>query len=160
MKNKITLAFATFFTVASFQGYAAEDMTVKTLELQIRRLDDIVRRIREENDRLKRDMRTLQRHVDKLEETNDKTQKKANDLQDEILKIGNTQIANLKANQQKLYDNYGILNWGTEKRDCEGLGKHQQIKVTQSNDGNYTLRYLCYDGRALHLGTEVHQPPE
>ena len=157
MKNKIIPAVG--FALVSGFATQANAMDAGAAELHIKRLDDIISRVRSQNDEILKNMRALERHADEVEKENKELHKKLDEVVDEILKVRNTDIANLKANQQAIYDDYKNLNWGTEKRDCPGIGKHQQIKNTQSADGNYTLRYLCYDGRTLHLGTEVHQPP-
>ena len=141
-----------------FVSFSAHAMD-KEAELHIRRLEDIISRVRKENSQILTDTRALQRYMEKLEKENKEINRKLQEAEDAMLKLQNTDISSLKANQQKLYDNYGLLDWGTEKRNCPGIGKHQQVKNVQSKDGNYTLRYLCFDGRALHLGTEVHQPP-
>ena len=63
-----------------------------------------------------------------------------------------------KANKH-ISDETKVWNWGHLSRNCKGIGEHQQIQSVKSSDGKLTLRYLCFDGKALHLGTEVNVAP-
>jgi uncharacterized protein YlxW (UPF0749 family) len=128
-------------------------------ESQILRLDEALRHVREENEQLVKDIRGLQRTFADMQKEQAALNRKLESLLDALAKTENTDISNLKAGLQKLYDDYQQLNWGRDKRDCDSLASHQQIRITQSPDGNYSLRYLCFDGELLHIGTEVHQPP-
>lgn len=130
------------------------------LMVQFKRYDQLIYEMQQENERLMREMRTMQRTNDELTKQVTDLQGRVNKFADDLLKVENIEIRNLQAGQQKLFDQLPILNWGTEKRDCDGIGQHQQVKNVQSEDKTLTLRYLCYDGRTLHLGTEVHAPPE
>lgn len=132
----------------------------RLLEIQFQRVDSILQNILKENDELRVQMRELQRDNDSLRQQNEALDVKLNDLADELLKTSNIDISTLKSNQQKLFNDVAIFNWGSETRDCPNLGSHQQIKTVLNPDKTHTLRYLCFDGRVLHLGTEVHQPPE
>lgn len=139
---------------ASFGNYA-------DLELQLQRNSQMIERLREENNQMRQSVRSLERAVADMGKTNLALSNKLDDMTDIILQIRNDDIANLEGGQQQLYGMIDVLNWGTEERDCKSINAlHQQIKNSQSPDGNYTLRYLCFDGRPIHLGTEVHQPPK
>jgi len=135
-------------------------LTDREINLQFSRSDQLIGRIQSENDRLKGQIRQLERDNAALKKSFATVEKQLIKINDDILKFQNVDLSNLKAGQKRLYDSIPVLNWGTETRACKGLGEHQQIKVSQSPDGSHTLRYLCYDGRALHLGTEVHTPPQ
>lgn len=132
----------------------------RELNLQFSRTDQLMGRIQEDNDRLKGQVRSLERDNKNLQDALQELQYQMTQLSDDMLKFRNVELSNLKAGQTRLYDQIPVLNWGTETRACKGLGEHQQIKVTQSPDGSHTLRYLCFDGRPLHLGTEVHSVPK
>lgn len=138
------------------QAPAALDEDV---ELHIKRLDSLIGRLQQENDRLLKDFHQIKRENRAIKAENKKVMEALNRVEDDLLRLNNTDLANLKANQQKIFDTLPTLDWGTQKRDCKNLGAHQQIKNVRSADKNYTLRYLCYDGQTIHLGTEVHQPP-
>lgn len=132
----------------------------KTTELEIQRLENQIRKLQETNSQLLKDMRTLQRDNDATKKLNEKMDKELSKMSDELLAVRNNDIANLQSSQQKLYKSMPVLNWGNEQRDCESIGsKHQQIKSITRKDGALTIRYLCFDGQVLHLGTEVNAAP-
>jgi septal ring factor EnvC (AmiA/AmiB activator) len=147
-----------FFLLASMAAAPAWALD-KEAEIQVLRLDEALRHVREENEQLTKDIRELQRAFADMQKEQAALNRKLESLLDALAKTENTDITNLKAGLQKLYDDYPQLNWGREKRDCDTLASHQQIRITQSPDGTYSLRYLCFDGQLLHIGTEVHQPP-
>ncbi len=156
MKTPAIIAFLLLLAVLPLQQPAALD---KDVELHIKRLDGLIGRLQEENNRLLQDLHQIKRENRQLEADNKKVLETLTRIEDDLIRLTNTDISQLKANQQKIFDKLPTLDWGTQKRDCKNLGAHQQIKNVGSADKNYTLRYLCYDGQTIHLGTEVHQPP-
>lgn len=131
----------------------------KEAEIEIRRLDQRLNRVQGDQTTVQKDIRTLQRQMSDIQKMLEDIQKRLVRSEDRVIELDNVDINNLKAGQKKMYEMVPALNWGTESRDCQGMGKHQQIKNVKSKDGTHTLRYLCLDGRTLHLGTEVHEPP-
>lgn len=162
----LTLVAGSFF---GFQPQAfaldAETMT------EIRRLDQRIGGFSDNIEQLMRDVRSLQRKNDALQKELEATKASAKEATDTMQRMQNTDIANLIATDKQLAQRVnaisehiegetGTWNWGSKNRSCEDIGKHQQIQSVRSADGQFTLRYLCYDGRAIHLGTEVNLPPQ
>lgn len=143
----------------------AETMT------EIRRLDQRIGGFSDNIQQLMRDVRALQRETEKLQKALKATKASAKEATDTMQRMQNTDIANLIATDKQLAQRVNAIskhiegetdtwNWGTKNRSCEDIGKHQQIQSVRSADGQFTLRYLCYDGRAINLGTEVNLPPQ
>lgn len=151
------MRFLIAFLLLPFMAFAQADRAV---EVQFQRLDSIVANVLQENDEIRIQLRELQRANERLMSENAALSDKVTTLEDDMLTLSNTDLASLATNQQKLFNDVPIFNWGSETRACPNLGEHQQIKMVQNPDKTHTLRYLCFDGRVLHLGTEVHQPPE
>lgn len=160
LNKLLAFGFVADVVVSMALVFSAQAQDRPDLMVQFKRYDQLIYEMQQENERLMRDMRTMQRNNDELTKQVTDLQGRVNKFADDLLKVENIEIRNLQAGQQKLFDQLPVLNWGTEKRNCEGIGLHQQIKNVQSEDKTLTLRYLCYDGRTLHLGTEVHAPPE
>jgi chromosome segregation ATPase len=132
----------------------------KTTEVEILRLENQIRKLQEVNKQLLKDMRILQRESGAGKKTDDKVVKELNKMSDELLSIRNNEIANLQASQKKLYSSIPVFDWGNSERGCKSINsKHQQIKSITRNDGALTIRYVCFDGQVLHLGTEVNSAP-
>ena len=112
--------------------------------LNMSRYDAVIAKLESQNDRLMQDIRTLQRQQDRLAKAAEDAQRQFKEAQDMLTDFRNTEFPNLKASQ-----------WGEGTRDCAGLGvKHQQIKVTMKPDGMESVRFLCFDGKPLLLGSE------
>lgn len=131
--------------------------------LQMQRYDQMVSRLQNQNEQLQQDIRTLQREVAGMKRTVEQAASKSDGVDDRLQTIENVKLNNLAAGQQQLLDKMRDpevkMDWGSGTRDCPELGnKHQQIKTVAKPDGSRTVRFLCFDGRALHLGTEVHAP--
>jgi predicted methyltransferase len=153
MKYIISI-LATFFVVSVA---TAADVTP---EVEKALLENQIRKLQELNEQLLKDMRELQRERDARKKVDDKIVEELNKMSDEIVSMRNKEIANLQASQQKLYKSIPIFNWGNSERDCPSIdSNHQQIKSLTRQDGALTIRYLCFDGQVLHLGTEVTSSP-
>lgn len=166
MKLQHPAGFVTGCALLLFSAFPsfAIDREVQT---EISRLDAGLGRTQKQTQELMAQFRTLERKLDALGKKVDEMATDVSQATDDVMRIQNTSIANLAATDKQFaarLDDFGkqgdAWNWGTQTRDCEGLGKHQQIQNVQSADRKYTLRYLCFDGRAVHLGTEVNLPPE
>jgi TolA-binding protein len=138
---------------------------------ELRRLEQIINRRNERADQLMGDIRALQKENEKLRRQMELMDKKVNESTDDVTAMKNTDVANLTAIDKQILarldelnkliaDQTPTWNWGTQTRDCKDLGTHQQIQNVKSGDGKFTLRYLCFDGRPIHLGTEVNLPPK
>ncbi len=131
----------------------------REVQTEFVRVDQRVDRLQEEKTLLLQQLRALEKDNQQLHQLVDDLIKKHTQLTDNVIRLENTDITNLRAAQKRLYDDIPVYNWGTETRDCLGIGQHQQINTVRSEDGNYSLRYLCFDGKAIHLGTESHNVP-
>lgn len=132
----------------------------KDVELEFKKIENQLRRANESIEQLLKDVRALQREKQALQKQLDEMDPRVSGLSDDIVKIQNVDLANLYAGQKQLHENQKKLDWGTQERDCAQIGaKHQQVQSVKREDGNLTLRYLCFDGLALHMGTEVNMAP-
>jgi hypothetical protein len=126
--------------------------------------DQMIDKLQQEILQLRSDMRDLQRQNMAMQKKVDDANSKSAGVSDQVQQFQNVGLVNVMAAQKQItQQNNDILKrlWGEQKRDCPTLGaKHQQIKVLTRPDGERTVRFLCYDGKALHLGTEVHDPAE
>ena len=159
---------AGFMTVCALLLSSAPAIAIdREVQTEISRLDAGLGRNQKQMTDIMSQLRTLERKLDALGKKVDEMDASVSQATDDVMRIQNTSIANLAATDKQFaarLDGFAkqdeAWNWGTQTRDCEGLGKHQQIQNVQSADRKYTLRYLCFDGRAVHLGTEVNLPPE
>lgn len=142
------------------------------VQVQINRLDERINRVSDQNEQILSDIRELQRQVSGFDKRIKFLESKTSSITDDVAKFRNTDVANLAATDGQLKQMIDDINahikkqtpiwdWGTETRDCKEIGSvNQQIQLVKSADGKYTLRYLCLDGRAIHMGTEVNLPPK
>ena len=132
----------------------------KEVDLEIRRVDARLARVAEQTKDLARDMRTLQRSHEKVMKKMDYIDDKLSTLTDQMVRLQNVDISNLQAGQKGLYDQIPTFTWGEDSENCEDIKtRHQQTNTVKSADGSKTMRYLCFDGKAIHLGTEYHVQP-
>jgi cell division protein FtsB len=118
----------------------------RDLSLQMSRYDAVIAKLAQQNERLMQEVRELQRQQDRMEKLSAETQKAGQKAQDDLVNFRNTEVENIKNSQ-----------WGEGRRNCEALAvSHQQIKMTVSPDGKEGLRYLCFDGKPLLLGSEKY----
>lgn len=156
MRGLLVLAGMTGLLVTAAQ---ADD---KALILQMQRYDQVIGKVEQRQEQLMSDMRTLQRDNLALQRALQASEDKVNTLNDTIQQIDNVNVRNVQTGQRQLADKVtNFYDWGSQKRDCTELGvKHQQIKVMTRGDGGRTARFLCFDGKVVHLGTEIHDPAE
>lgn len=132
----------------------------KETQLEIRRLDQKVGRLMTANQQNVQDIRQLQKQTKNVIESQQILNEKMDQLTDTLVKIQNVDISNLRAGQKGIYDQLPLFTWGEDTQACEDIGsKHQQINAVKSKDGSKTMRFLCFDGKAIHLGTEYHGVP-
>ena len=172
-------------TALVFAGFLTANIATaleKSAALEVRRLDQRINRLQDTNNRLVQEIRTLQRENEEMKRTVLKSETDVVRLDDSLLKFQNVDMSNYRSKQKQIYDDLKAshmqlreelesdrrdmnnrmtdLDWGSQERECEGIGKHQQIKHIESPDGDFTLKYLCHDGRLLHLGTQLNTPPK
>lgn len=106
----------------------------RDMSLQMSRYEQMIGKMDQRLEAMQSALRDMQRKNDELEK----------DLQ----------TAKAKMNEEK---EEAPTPWGEGQRDCTALGvKHQQLKVTVKPDGTRGVRFLCFDGKALHLGSESY----
>jgi septal ring factor EnvC (AmiA/AmiB activator) len=153
---KYGLLLTAALTAISPHSFAIE----RDVEIEIRRLEQMVGREQETSRQLLQDVRSLQRQMDKLIKMIEAVEVKKDELSDLVANMQNVDIANLKSGQQNLYDNIDVLNWGDKQRDCPSIkATHQQIKTMMRDDDNVTTKSLCYDGKILHLESSLNVAP-
>ena len=161
------LTVAAGLCLAATPAYSMDSETMT----EIRRLDQNMSDLNNKMESIMRDIRELQRTVEKIGKESALASKNAEETSDALTRTQNTDIANLVAVDKQLAQRLNALgkhmeeqtpvwNWGSQTRSCDDVGKHQQIQSVRSADGQFTLRYLCFDGRPIHLGTEVNLPPQ
>ena len=138
---------------------AADD---RTLQLELQRYDLLMGKLQDQNTQLMSQVRELQRQNYDLAKQVQKIQAQTQTTYDRMQKVENVNVRNVEAAQKQLNEALSIANgnlfdWGGKSRDCADLGvKHQQLKMVAKPDGSRTVKFLCFDGKALHLGTEMH----
>ena len=129
------------------------------VELEVRRLEQRIARVAETNEQLLKDVRLLQRSLTETTKEVEKLRNKNTEMVDAYLELQNVHIANLRAGQKALYEQIPALDWGTGEEGCADISaKHQQIETVNSADNTKVLRFLCFDGKAIHLSTELTTP--
>lgn len=150
-------------------GAVAQDNArgVRDASLQASRYELLLGKLQGQNEDLMGQVRALQKANDLLAKDVQASSAKAQNVADELQRMKNTQLQNISASQKQLSDQVAAVStksqgaWGDGQRDCSELGvKHQQLKVMLKPDGTKGMRFLCFDGKALHLGTEIYTPAE
>ena len=134
---------------------------VREQSLMASRYELTLGKLQDQNEQMQGQIRALQKANDLLAKDVQSSNAKAQNVADEIQRLKNTQLQNINAAQKQLSDQVNsvtkTLPWGEGQRDCSELGvKHQQLKVSVKPDGSRGVRFLCFDGKALHLGSEVY----
>ena len=133
----------------------------KETQFEIRRLEQRIGRMHEGHQKMVQDIRSLEKAARNLSASQQLIEDKIDQLTDTIVKVQNVDVANLRAGQKGIYDQLPLFTWGEDTESCEDINtKHQQINTVKSDDGLRTLRFLCFDGKAIHLGTEFHLAPQ
>lgn len=146
------------------QGVVAQSMSKET-SLNLSRYDQMLDRVMKQNEQLMADMRALERTMGVVKGDMQKATDKVFRVSDDQQELSNTVLQDQGMGLKQLNGRMAKVEsmlaevWGSGQRDCAILGvKHQQVKVTSRPDGSRTVRLLCYDGKPLHLGTEVYDP--
>lgn len=134
----------------------------RQMQLELQRYDQILGRLQAGNEQLMGQVRELQRENMALKKGLEAMSAKTEATADRMQKVENVNVRNVEAAQKQLNEALATqannqYDWGGKTRDCPDIGvTHQQIKVQTKPDGSKTVRFLCFDGKPLHLGTEVH----
>lgn len=159
----IALVTGVFSLLAGVSVAQDNAKAVRDQSMQVSRYELLLGKLQDQNEQLQSEVRTLQRSNDLLAKDVQAGNAKVQNVSDEMQRLKNTQLQNITAAQKQLADQVNTVSakssgaWGDGQRDCSELGvKHQQIKVTMKPDGSRSVRFLCFDGKALLLGSEVY----
>jgi hypothetical protein len=120
------------------------ELSQRQFSLQMSRYEQMIGRLQQQQERLMADIRTLQRGFEATKKQAESADTTGQKLGDQWLKFQNEQD--------------GITPWGSGQRDCPAIGaKHQELKMQLAPDGGEAVRYLCYDGKGLYLGSERYR---
>ena len=138
---------------------------VREASLQASRYELLLGKLQSQNEDLMGQVRALQRANEMLAKDVQAASAKSQNVADEMQRLKNTQLQNINAAQKQLAEQVNSTAnktpWGDAQRDCNEIGvKHQQIKVSLKPDGSRSVRFLCFDGKALMLGSEVYVATE
>ena len=138
---------------------------VREASLQMSRYELLLGKLQGQVEDLQSQVRSLQRANDALAKDVQGSNARAQNVSDEMQRLQNTQLQNINAAQKQLTEKLSTATaktpWGDAQRDCAELGvKHQQLKVILKADGSRGMRFLCYDGKALHMGSEIFAPAQ
>ncbi|MBI1308693.1 MAG: hypothetical protein GC129_02395 [Proteobacteria bacterium] len=143
--------------VAQESGREARDMS-----LLMSRYEQALGKLQNQNTQLQSSIRELQRQNRELADAVKVANDRAQGVADAMQRLENTDVMNVQAGQKQLAQRMEQVEnrpvaWGDGQRDCKEIGiKHQQLKVTVKPDGSQGVRYLCFDGKVLHLGSELY----
>jgi uncharacterized protein YoxC len=134
---------------------------VREQSLQASRYELLLGKLQDQNEQLMQQVRALQKANDALAKDVQASSAKSQNVADEMQRLKNTQLQNISAAQKQLADKvstaYDKMPWGEGQRDCNEINtKHQQLKLTMKPDGTRSVRFLCFDGKALFLGSELY----
>jgi hypothetical protein len=120
------------------------ELSQRQFSLQMSRYEQMIGRLQQQQERLMADIRTLQRGFEATKKQAESADSTGQKLGDQWLKFQNEQD--------------GITPWGSGQRDCPTIGaKHQELKMQLAPDGGEGVRYLCFDGKGLYLGSELYR---
>tara|TARA_Y100001960_G_scaffold331817_1_gene430090 strand:+ start:2045 stop:2551 length:507 start_codon:yes stop_codon:yes gene_type:complete len=142
----------------------------KQNEIEFKRLNQEIMRLKQENEQRAIYMRQIEQQNEALTKKLVAMNKRIDDLLDLWVNFENVSLPNLvsadKALANRINDTNNhikeqteLWNWGEMSRECKDVGTHQQVKTVLSKDGQSSTRYLCFDGKVLHLNTVSNIPP-
>ncbi len=150
--------------LATLPGVSLQAQDARQMQLEFSRLDQRISRTHQKIAQLLTDVRDVQRQMEDLHQRMVKMERQMAQQSDDVVKIQNIELSNIKSAQQQLFKKIEAYekewDWGTKSRDCGDKGSHQQLVAIDSKDGKFALKYLCFDGRPLHMGTEYKLPPK
>ena len=135
--------------------------SVREASLQASRYELLLGKLQDQSEQMQSQIRALQKANDMLAKDVQAANARAQNVTDEMQRLKNTQLQNINAANKQMSESLAKISsetpWGNAQRDCTELGvKHQQIKVSLKPDGSRSVRFLCYDGKALLLGSEIY----
>ncbi len=138
---------------------------VREASLQASRFELLFGKLQDQNEQLQSQVRALQKANDMLAKDVQAASARAQNVSDEMQRMKNTQLQNITAANKQMSESLAKISsetpWGNAQRDCNELSvKHQQIKVSLKPDGSRSVRFLCFDGKALLLGSEIYTATE
>jgi len=144
--------------------------TQKQNELEFKRIDQELKQLKDQNLQLSKYIRELEVKNEKINKKMGLSEKRVEDLLDLWVNFENVSLPNLSAadktlaekikkTDDKITKETSSWNWGELSRDCPTLGKHQQVKTVITKDKTASIKYLCFDGKVIHLKTESNIPP-
>lgn len=160
----LVLAFT--FNTANAQDFYVQ----KQNEVEFKRLNQEIHQFKKTLDERAVYIRQLEVANAELTKQVTATNKRVDDLLDLWVNFENISLPNLISSDKTLATRINdvnghikeqteIWNWGELSRDCPKIGKHQQVRTIQTEDGSASVRYLCFDGKVLHLNTNSNIPP-
>lgn len=161
MRLKLLLCLVVGGASASL-AVAAQGMNDRDWNVVLSRYDQTIGKLVEKNEKLQSDIRAVQRENEDLRKDVESANKRSQGVADSLQKMQNTDILNVKYQQKQINTDITDLKdkpapWGDGQRDCaEILVHHQEMKLAISPDGSRGTRYLCFDGKVLHLGSELY----
>lgn len=148
--------------VVAVPAGAQDARAERDASLQMSRYEQAIGKLQQQNEQLQSDIRSVQRTNVELQKKVDETNNRMQSVADEVQRFQNTDVLNIQNGQKQISARMEELSkkpmaWGDGQRDCDEIGvKHQQIKVAVKPDGSRGVRYLCFDGKVLLLGSEVY----
>lgn len=151
-------------------AFAQDFYLQKQNEIEFKRLNQEIARLKQENEQRAIYMRNIEKQNDELNKKIVAINKRVDDLLDLWVNFENVSLPNLVSADKALANRINetnnhikeqtnIWNWGELARECKDIGTHQQVKTVTSADGQSSTRYLCFDGKVLHLNTVSNIPP-
>lgn len=151
-------------------AFAQDFYIQKQNEVEFKRLNQEIARLKQDNEQRAVYMRKIEKQNEDLTKKIVANNKRVDDLLDLWVNFENVSLPNLVSADKALAsrinetnnhikEQTNIWNWGELSRECKDTGTHQQVKTVMSKDGQSSTRYLCFDGKVLHLNTVSNIPP-
>ncbi|MCP4354917.1 MAG: hypothetical protein GY793_04655 [Proteobacteria bacterium] len=172
-KTLYTALFLLCLTASFTHAQNAQDVNFysqKQNDFEFKRVDQELKYLKQQNLKLFQYIRELEVKNDQTAKKMKLSEKKVEDLLDLWVNFENVSLPNLTAADKtlaervkkaddKIKEHVIIETWGELARDCPTIGKHQQVKTITTKDKTANIKYLCFDGKVLHLKTESNLPP-
>lgn len=130
---------------------------VRDQNLQLQRYGDMIRKLQDSNQQLMSEMRAVERKYAGMEREIQAANGRSQDAIDDMQNLRNTDLRNVVAAQRQLN---AKVYWGDAKRGCPDIkADHQQVKMVMKADGSGGTRYVCFDGKAISIGSESFAAP-
>lgn len=155
---------------ASLNAQAQEFYMEKQHEIEFTRLNQSVAQLKEVNEQQARFIRQLEKQNEQLSDVVKQVNDRMDSLLDLWVNFENVSLPNLIEADKTLSDRINDINshiveqtptwdWGEQSRSCPKMGEHQQVRTVMTDDGKANVRYLCFDGKVIHLNTTSNISP-